>query len=805
MHGSNVPEDATKSPQTRTHLKRGRTPTIRRSFAQRALSPLAVIAAFALTVAGLGAVQLSPQAVTPAEAVTTLGTFSAPNVNGWRNVGAAGAGTSLGISATQGGSTRIPFAPIDRDHLYGSQGYSMGGQGQFWYWPEPIVANQRTMIGYGIGTSAIQSVPGSTIAVDADPYGDRGVKSIYAWGWNDEGNVTQAENGGVTVPANSVGIIRWQENDPNGKFILVPGTYSFSDYANVWPGWSGGEVIQQTGEIFFGGGECSNINNHYRMMIFNPQTYQYVYSGRLMPKTSADNIFGTTDGCPVQNGYVASDFALDANGNAYLQVMGTGGTMYMVRVVPDRTAGGTWYYNVLGRFRAAPGQGSAATNYANTGIAEKYLYGSAFFNGYLYVTMYGSSNGTLGNVLVRIDPMSNMVYSLGVGLSGATGNGYIQDLASGQTAQVVQGTVYNDANANGSIESGEVGVPDVTVAAYGKNTSGQYVFRGYKTTDASGDYAFLLAGDGDYIFRVVQPQINGVNAVQTWADGAVKTAPNSSVSITAKCIGGDVTAEAGGVCEGAKAMPAPDPALPDDSAIGTSTATQPADMPIYTMVSIRGDELVGDADFGITTQASYGDAAAGPSSLTTAPYAPVHVNGVTKQVWLGSELGKNSLNTAQGHSATDDGVFINSVEGAIPLQDNTLAATRSYNLASTVSGPSASSAQIKGWVTGVGNNNWNTTARWTPTVSGDTATGSFKYQDSGTVPANSNGQLRAQVSTATINAPTNTAGEYQALNGSSTQNWATPGEIEDYAFKLHDAVYRPAAVTTGGEGNFTPV
>ena len=784
--------------------------------------PLALVSAFAASMLGLGVLG---QVMAPeGQAASVQGNASSFNTAGWRFIG--GTGTSAGPvllgATTSSSSASVPFTPIDRDHLYGST-YSNGGT--VWYLDNsqpPNGANQ-VLIGYGKNASNIQSNPLSTIAIDADPYGTGRGKAAYLWGWDSQqGYVDPTENGGPTAPNNTFAMVRWTADSTDGQFILAPnpdfGNFNQQRTGTAYSYWSAGEVIQKNGKVFLGGGECAGINNSYAMMIFDPVTLDYNFSGTLKPKTAADNIFGTGDGC-TGNASVKSDFALDANGNAYLLVGSTqaaptfglaaASRLWLVRVVPGEN-GANWTYELVTPIQTAPGQPSRVNTFSNGG---SYGYGSAFFNGMLYTAVYQD-----GDWLAQTNPMSGLAYDAGT--FGPVQN-YVQDLASGQTAQVLEGTVYNDANANGAIDAGEVGAPNVTVAIYLKATSGanagKYVLMGVRQTNQSGNYSFLLGGDGDYVVRVAQPQINigtdaapqNVNAVQTWASGynqAIGTA--SSAMVTATCQKeGNITAAAGGTCTGAIPPPFVDPAVPTDLAqLGTNAATQPDKMAIYSTVSIKGDQVVGEANFGITAAGSFGDSASGPA--TVAANAPVHNNGLGAPVQLGPTVGKYTGPATDNSHATDDGVFLVTPNGNIPLQGTVLSATKSYQLSADVQAgidcaDPDTPCYISAWTTGAGNNTWSPSPVW-PTAGQATklsaagpVTGPYQFQTGGTVAINATVQLRASVSTAPQTKADNSLGEYQGTPTGTTP-WTSFGEIEDYSFTIGDAVYRPAAVTTSG-------
>ncbi|MDR0283399.1 MAG: hypothetical protein LBI33_00690, partial [Propionibacteriaceae bacterium] len=740
----------------------------------------------------VGMIVASPVAAPPAEAAYSA-TGVIVDTGGWRDA------TPLGIALSQ------PMTPVDNRSLYGSTYTSGGTVFTFARDGETARPDNQVLIANGVRTNDLSSSSLSTMAIDADPYGKRGAKYAYFWSWASTNDISTAEATQLGLTSNPSGyapVFRVAQDTTKVEVLLVPRSNTLG-WDQGYSYWSGGEVIQGTGEIVFGDGECDTLAGGYSMLILDPVTGMYNFSGKIAPATPSDAIFGTNTGLSCDGlGYVASDFALDANGNAYLQVrsnqaapafgLPAANREWIVRVVPSTT--GDWTYNLVTPLVAAPGQAAAAADFANGGTGN---YGSAFYQGSLYVTM--------GTNLLRVNPMSGYVYVIPPGSAAPPAMGpvqsYVQDLASGQTADVIQGRVFLDTNANGAIEAGErAGQSGLTVALYMLDSSGTFVYQGQRTTDGSGNYSFLVGGAGDYLVRLVQPAVGGVNAVQTYANGGGDLNP-----VIAHCANGDVTSASGGVCVGALAQPAPDPALPAAAAAaGTDTTTQPATMAIYSTVTITSDQEVADADFGITVTGSFGDAAAGPATL---PAAPVHVNGVAPAVWLGSTLGAYAgpATDNAAHDATDDGVTIDSYTGRLPLAGTLLAGTRTYQLSADVSGPQANSplVTVTGWTTGAGNSTWGTTPAWTPVVTNGTASGAYQYASPGSLGATgATVQWRADVSTVTPAGPTNGDGSYQA-GATGSPNWTTPGEIEDYAFTVADAVYRPAARTTGGTGTFT--
>jgi len=775
--------------------------------------PVTIISATVMTVTGVGLGLLNGDGLAHAAGGYSLqGIYTDPQ-GSWRPyTTAAGVTTPIQLNNNQ------PFAPLDDQTLYWSTNIAAGYYATNGDLP---VSGVGTTIGTNAGNLIGKTT--STMAVDSNPYGDpsRDQGYAYFWAWDSTTNASAAQNKGTAPATNTTTLVRFPggATTSNGTFMQVPNpnyTPAAGDpnqtafntvrtNGQVYNYWSGGEAFQKTGQIYFTGGEGCAINGAFAMMIFDPQTGAYNFSGVIQPATGDDNIFGTavTSGA---NGYVSSDMALDANGNAYVVVESTQAAPswnlpaatreWLVRIVPNdpvNDPGGAWTYNLVMPFNVPAGSPSIVTAFQN----GNNTWGMAFYQGFLYAV------GGSGNSLMQINLMSGSIYAVGgTNASVVTNPATVKDMASGQSATVVEGTVYNDANNSGTINKATAaGVPGQTVAIYSKDSTGQYTLQGTQLTGTKGTYSFLVGGFGDYIIRVVQPNVNGMNAVQTWADGS--TAANSVTAICGNVPGG-IWTPAGGTCYGAHPMPSPDPALPANPSFGSDQTTQPGDMAIYSQVSLTTDQEVADADFGISYTGSTGDAPAGPASFTTSPFAPAHINGANPatDLYLGTENGqKYSTPATNGtaHNTTDDGVSISGT--TIPLQGTILAASRPYTLQATVGGSGMSSlTQVNGWGT-TGTTTWTNPVAWSPTLTGGTATGTFQMVPTGqAVTGSPAAQMRVQVSNTSVAGPTNTARDYQAQVGSTstTQSWATPGEIEDYTFNIADAVYRVAANTASG-------
>ena len=427
----------------------------------------------------------------------------------------------------------------------------------------------------------------------------------------------------------------------------------------------------------------------------------------------------------------------------------------------------------------------------STGLASQPGDGSSRPNGSAAAATTGQASPVSGRMLVG-----------GGGTAGAT---YAHDAAAPQAAPVVSGTVHVDPDGSGNTSAPASGV---TVGVYQAGTDGSGLLLGTQVTGDDGFYSFLVpttttttpsvvpAGvvAGKYYVRVIQPQVGGVNAVQTYAGDNSGSTVNT---VTPLC---DGQASAAGACGGNLLPPYADPPAGES---GSVIADFAASVPVYSTVTMADANEVIEADFGISTEGSYGDAPAGP---TTGANVPVHVNGPNPVVWLGDQVGAYPGPVSDQSHSTDDGVYLVGPDGAkIALQGSVLAATKQYTLAATVSGD-RTDAKVTGWTTAASatpaSAAWTAAPAWKPELSGDTATGTFQYQTTNVGAATPTGQLRAQVSSATITAPTNASGQYQAAQGNATDTWTTPGEIEDYSFTLADSVYRVGAKTTSGTGTF---
>ncbi|MDR1450319.1 MAG: Ig-like domain-containing protein [Propionibacteriaceae bacterium] len=759
--------------------------------------------------------------------------------------------------SSTGPASRYGTLAVDSGRYLGRPGYvGDGATAYFWSWHRDLENHQ-----YGVGSpgypptnfrlangadAGVSNNGPDWVAVTAQPSGSR------------EGTV-------FWVPS-PITAENWPADAP--VFPGKPQAVNFPSYTAI-PGsedsWSGGEVLQGTGEIYFSSRFNGNLWEDYRLMIVDPSTGDFAASGPLQPADASDNIFtppangGLAPGADSRLGRLTGDMALDGHGNAYILVEGTAPRgniwypagvseptrlLYLVRIVPTRDADGNpvhnarWKYNIVSMIRSdgrpTAGTSAAAMDYLyeffgtpnSAEAARSALIGMAFLNGKLYAC----SN----RMLFEIDTLSGLATVAGSGVGnyrsetvvpnggvgGASGIN-CEDMASGQMAVVVAGHVFNDANANGQIDADERGVPDQNIALYSKNAQGQFVLRSTQQTDGLGSYSFLVAGVGDYEVRLVQPNIGGVNAVQSYASSGLGDNPglppnqvkthcydySSGTVKTSDPTGGD----ASGPCAGALPLPYAD--APTDELPPFDEIKEPGEIPIYTSVEIHDAGNIPDVDFGITAAGSYGDAEAGPA--TVAAGAPMHISGVAQSstVWLGSAAGVYAGPAVDGtaHNSTDDGVYVtvaSQLGGQLPLGpvdgvNQTFAATKSYTLNAQVSGPWASDAavSVNGWASSAGV--WPASATWSPTLSGGTAAAPWTPDASASSSVGLPANLRVDVSKPGATSPTNTANQYQAAIGNATGNWTTPGEIEDYSYSVADAVYRVGVKSEGGTGTFT--
>ena len=603
---------------------------------------------------------------------------------------------------------------------------------------------------------------------------------------------------------------------------------------------------------------AASTQNQWIFLVWNPITGDYSLSGSpqpgdwyqgmtTVPQERVKVRAGSADESTNANPNASSDFALDADGNIYSysgRTVTAGGNernMSIVRLEPardkngniiDGSAGNPWRYYVSAKIRRDPAQSRIGWQAANS------IYGEAFLNGNL---LLGASTGITGfstlnppatatagydgtTRMIKINPLTSIasaVWSIQNDEMPASARAQADDDASAQQAQVISGYLYNDANGDGVVSETEMyndvngdgvisedemdpkGIPDQNVALYDSS----YTLLSVQQTDSSGRFDFIVTGSGErtYYVRPVQVQapltdgVTMVNAVQTWGAGSTKTGFNATGNplvntVAVQCVGAAaITTTDGAACQGAKDPNSVDEplAVDGDGNFILGGVSSPDQWMTYAKATLNTDQQVPTAEFGFTTVGSYGDSPVGPTTANV----PGHINSVSS-VWLGDNPGSYAGPVTDDSHASDDGVFISSYAGDIPLQGTLVAAGRDYTLSAAVSGNQAANASVTGWI-GSGNS-WTQTAIWNPTLTDGVVTGIADFPSSGAIAGASTMYFRADASTVQIGSPTNANGEYYSASGA----WMTPGEIEDYSLVVADSVYRPAVMTTSGSGTF---
>ncbi|MDR3107586.1 MAG: hypothetical protein LBU05_05255, partial [Bifidobacteriaceae bacterium] len=500
----------------------------------------------------------------------------------------------------------------------------------------------------------------------------------------------------------------------------------------------------------------------------------------------------------------SSDMAIDANGNFYLMATRDNAVHALVRVeVPQQNGkpipGAEWTYSIVKAYTQDLGD-----------IGN--IYGLSFLNGALY-----TQQNLTTNRIRRWDPLSGVVEVLGT----SSGLGNARDMAAAQMSPAISGTIYNDANGNGQIEPDEVGVPNVVVEIWqGNAASGSTVWtkRGEVSTDVAGEYAALLnSASSEFLVRVKRPTIKGVNASQTYANAGdfYESADSGGAhnTLTPYCVvnGNSYTLSPGGVCRSARV----DGIDSGEISVGTSVEAVGAGGLIVSKVNMNTDLAVVEADFGITTSASWGDAPDKykTSNAAAGPYADPYNLGQS-YLYLGSAAGvyaDGSPSAAADAHSTDDGLEIaaivdgqtNATRDWEPAQRVLMVQGKSYAFRAKASGnPDAVKASVvKAWITAftasgpaatMGSSllGDNTTCSATPDDSGYVY---CQYTPSGALPSTAVSELFARVR---VSSDPNVTVDSRGPSSNSLP-WITKGEVEDYMLGVAGSVVRIKARTVG--------
>jgi adhesin/invasin len=636
-------------------------------------------------------------------------------------------------------------------------------------------------------------------------YGSTGNGSVYAMAYDPTG---QAETtltrvyGTTAHPITSMALgqapasrggdgnlhgYHWGYNNSNSAGISVldvtSGASSGTTFTVPRPGtspytWAGGEVNQATGEIYFSAGDGAQITTNYEIMIYDPisPSHPTRMSGRLIPDTPADTLTGTADT------RIGSDMAIDAEGNIY--VLAGASTKRLIKVVPGAT--GEWRYSRATDLHWSLGNSLTTAN----------IYGMAFFDGALVVLSEGNGlhaiDGTSGEITEIIGSVPDSR------LDGSAA----RDLASCQMPPIVRGSVYNDANGDGSIAASESGIAGIAVQVY-EATGGR---SGGMATNARGEYTLMLPDvDEDYYVRIAQPQIGGINAAQTWASA---TSSQSGTVVAACAAGGAASPErvTPGPCAGNRADNI------DPSTIAAGQVTSQA--AFWSRAHLTTRERILDADFAFSTMSSWGDAPESLDSLADDD-GPNHVAPpATNRVWLGETVSTQAdgepRTGADAHASDDGAVIVLAGGHEVPLADAIVVPSGSYPIRAAVSGSAAATANVRVWearLSGTGRDASSWTS--TPIITGQggttgTVSGTWTLQNTQTSSSatTSNAYLRVRASTTANLGRVNTSSSPPRVGTSAanTTPWFNDGEVEDYRVYVARSVVRVRAVTEGSPG-----
>ena len=261
----------------------------------------------------------------------------------------------------------------------------------------------------------------------------------------------------------------------------------------------------------------------------------------------------------------------------------------------------------------------------------------------------------------------------------------------------ITGHVYNDATASAVLGT-FAGLGGQVIDLY--SSVGKLI--GTATTADDGSYNLVGPSIGTYYVRLVQPNVNGVNAYQTWASATDGADSGDKSTVACVNIDGavvDSSSAAGVACQGAQRFPYRDANPPLDGSgaqkVGEIDAhwkdgadSQPS-WAHYGTVTVSGanQTTIPAVNFAVSAaRGSYGDASGstpgstGPFNTTTAQQGPFFKNpnvltGIFKKadgLQLGDKLGDYSDGlpdpnanssavdalTDNRHTETDDGIEV---------------------------------------------------------------------------------------------------------------------------------------------------
>jgi adhesin/invasin len=603
---------------------------------------------------------------------------------------------------------------------------------------------------------------------------------------------------------------------------------SLPDCPNTEPGQSGtsngsnysSEINQKNGYMYVVGGSGSpSLNGGTNALTgVQPRILRVGQSGGFTCLSGAKRIVGMGDRTintqwNAMTGYnytgnwsAGSDMAIDANGNLYLFLTASSTAHALLRVVVPTNAGeptgGTWRYEVVKAFLTGSTTDSA-------------VWGMAFMDGDVY-TAHAS------NALWRWNPLSGTATNLG------QAPGDPADLAGGQAAVVIEGTVYNDLDGDGVVDENgdgirnagdDPGAPNVTVELFEGNaaqSSTTWTNRGTLTTNSDGNYSALLPSSShEFAVRVKRPVINTANAFQTYASAGTYTNEGLSNTVTPNCVSNGVDyvdQTASGPCFGARfdGVDALDVSLNQaGDPFGANGAA------IVSHVLMNTDQAVVRADFGISKTMSWPDSPISSTATTGGPYANPLKEG-QNYLRLGTQPGSYTDGVADPNAAahpTDDGLEFAPANSLgeptgnfASAQGKLMVPGKSYIFRAQAQGnaTAVSDATLKAWITGVTGNTVDSS--FSRSLLGDGTCSSTPdaqgYVTCVYVPAplSSGGPatIFARVMVGASDITPTTRGPASSDAAATTKPWVPVGDVEDYELGIAPAVIRPEARTMGG-------
>jgi len=625
----------------------------------------------------------------------------------------------------------------------------------------------------------------------------------YHWPWGTEGTVSSH------IPVKKV----------------VPGQVDAAEAWAPYPigavwGWDAGAGIQGTGEIIFATTRLADLNNRgsggYRMMICNPaklttvtvqERMQCRRSGDLRPATPADQL---TPGGLTGTWYAAAGMAMDAEGNAFLLV-GRQDVKHLIKVIPGAD-GRSWEWRKQVEVFKGPGLTQAEFD------EIRGVEGMAAVDGKLYTRISDTVVGV-------IDPLTGIYDRATWDLPEPA----TRDFASAQTTALIRGHVYIDQSGQGVISEADKANPanaaaGQTVELYRPGDPNTYT----TVTDGTGEYNFLISDirDSTWYVRLVQPQVNGYNALQTWAAGYATrltidsnidpiTVPGTRNTVTTRCQG----VEAPGMPDGTACFGARTDGVDPSTGVTSSNVFTATGAEIVAKVEVQTESEVSVVDFGITLHGSYGDAPAG-FKTTRAQDGPLSFpRAGGHEVYLGALAGDYADGTndpaAAAHGEDDGLEFRGTGTGTyLPLQDQLLVVGGRYDFRAKLTGAGAANGFAKAWFAELASDGTASTTFPNTPVMGATQAASvveadgyvylYNYQVPDTRPQ---GGLQDMLVRA--RAGWDAAANYTAVDNYNhepvpgdvaynTRSWAQSGEVEDYRMSVAEGAVRMEARTLGG-------